>query len=307
MAKALITGIDGFAAPYLAEELLKKGYSIIGSYLVSPGRIVKGVDYEKLDILNKDDVKKLVSDFKPEYVFHLAGFSSVAKSWENPELCRKINVEGTRNLLDALVEENIKAKLLFISSAEVYGKPKFFPITEEHPLNPENPYAESKLEAEGICLLPKYKSLSIVISRSFNHTGTGQSPDFVCSDFAKQIAEIEKGKREPVIKVGNLEAKRDFSDVRDISIAYSLFDKCKPGIYNIGSGRAYAIREILDILISMSRAKIKEESDPKKFRKIDVPVMFGSHEKFSAETGWQPRISIEKTLESILDYWREKI
>ncbi len=307
MKKALITGIDGFVAPYLAEVLLKKGYEVMGSFLIKPARRVQNVIYEKLDLLNKNEIRKLVSDFKPDYVFHLAGFSSVAKSWENPELCRKVNVEGTRNLLDALIKENIKAKVLFISSAEVYGKPKFVPITEEHPVNPENPYAKSKLEAEKICLSKNYKKLSIVISRSFNHTGPGQTPDFVCPDFAKQIAEIEKGIREVIIKVGNLKPKRDFSDVRDIAEAYSVFVKCKPGIYNISSGKAYSIQEILEMLLSMSKVKIKVEVVPEKFRKVDVPVMYGKHSKFSRETGWQPKIKIEETLRGLLDYWREKV
>jgi GDP-4-dehydro-6-deoxy-D-mannose reductase len=266
------------------------------------------VKYYKIDVLDFDKLKQIINEIKPEYIFHLAGFSSVKKSFEQPELCKKINVEGTKNVLESVINANINPKILIISSADVYGIPKLIPTPETAELDPRSPYGESRKEQEELC--KKYnKKINIIISRSFPHTGPGQQPVFVISDFAKQIAEIEKGNKEPIINVGNLEAKRDFTDVRDIVKAYLLaLEKGKPGeTYNICSGISHTIKKILDILLSLAKTKIKINQSLKKMRPIDIPFLQGDDSKFVKATGWKPETPIETTLKDILDYWREKV
>lgn len=300
--KCLITGIGGFVGPYLKEFLLEKGLQVYGIEM----NACEDESVFECDILDQKNLTEIIKEIKPDYVFHLAGQSSVRKSWEIPEKTKEINVQGTRNLLEAVKTAEINPKILIVSSSEVYGPPQENPVTEDHPLNPQNPYAESRVAQEELCR--NYPKLQIVISRSFNHIGPGQSPVFVCSDFAKQIAEIEKGEREAVIKVGNLSARRDFTDVRDIVEAYFIaLEKGKIGeTYNLCSGQAYAIQEILDILRAMAKVKVKVEEDPEKIRPVDVPTIQGSYSLFQQQTGWKPKIEIKETLKNILDYWREK-
>jgi len=305
--KAFITGINGFVGKHLSDFLLSKGFEVIGTDLTDGFDGNNKVKYFTLDILDADKLKQVMNEIKPDFIFHLAGFSSVKKSFEQPELCRKINVIGTKNLLDSVVKANINPKILIISSADVYGVPESVPIKETDKLNPISPYAESRKEQEELCR--KYPKLHIIISRSFPHIGPGQQPIFVASDFAKQIAEIEKKGKEPVIEVGNLEAKRDFTDVRDVVKAYLFaIEKCKKGeTYNICSGKAYSIKEILDKLISFAKVKIKIEQDPARIRQSDIPILQGDNSKFVKQTGWKPEIHLEKTLKDILDYWRNNI
>ncbi|MCX6707121.1 MAG: GDP-mannose 4,6-dehydratase [Candidatus Woesearchaeota archaeon] len=312
--KALITGIEGFVGPYLAKELLKGKHEVYGTYLTDWKDPIKGVKVVHLDVTDKDEAASVISKIRPDWIFHLAGFSSVAQSWKSPEICFKVNVEGTRNLLDAVVSartnQGINPKILIVSSAEVYGKPKYLPIDEKHPLNPENPYAKSRVEQEKVALEYVKKGLHIVISRSFNHTGPGQSPQFVCSDFAHQIAMIEKGLQEPVVKVGNLDVKRDFSDVRDVVRAYVLMvEKCRDGeVYNVCSGKGYIIKDILKILIGLSKTKdIIIKADSCKIRPEDTIISFGNNLKFLHETKWDSEIDFNKTLSEILDWHRKSI
>lgn len=306
--KALVTGIEGFVGPYLAEVLLKEGFDVYGTYLLEWKNPIKEVKKFYLDVTDKKKTAEVISKVKPDWIINLAGFSSVAQSWKKPELCHKVNVDGVKNLLDAVLAAGISPKILVVSSAEVYGKPQKIPIKEDHPLNPDNPYAKSRVEQEKVVLdYVKNKGIKAVISRSFNHTGPGQLPTFVCSDFANQIARIEKGLQEPVIKTGDLSVKRDFSDVRDIVKAYVLaLEKCKVGeIYNLCSGKAYYIKEILDILISFSKKKdIKVVQDADKVRPVDVPVLVGDNGKFVKDTGWNGEIGFENTLKNIVEWWR---
>ena len=263
--RAFITGINGFVGAHLSRLLLSKNLEVYGiDTSENFGRDEK-VEYYNIDLLDSEKLKKTIDSIKPELVFHLAGISSVKKSYNQPELCKKINVDGTKNLLDAVIKAKINPRILVVSSAEVYGVPESVPTKETANLNPKNPYAESKKEQEELC--KRYmEKLQIIISRSFQHTGPGQKPLFATSDFAKQIAEIEKGIKEPIIRVGNLEARRSFTDVRDIVKAYYLsIQKCIPGeTYNIGSGKVYSIKEALDMLLSMSNVKIEVRIDPKK-------------------------------------------
>jgi len=306
--KTLITGIEGFVGPYLAKVLLEKKHAVCGTYLNGVTKKIDDVDYFHLDVTDKKEAASVISKIRPDYIFHLAGFSSVSSSWKNPERCFIVNVEGTRNLLDAVLAAKISPKILIVSSAEVYGKPVKLPITEDHPTNPASPYAKSRLEQEKVVLEYVKKGIKAIISRSFNHTGSGQAPTFVCASFAYQIARIKKGLQEPVIKTGDLSIQRDFTDVRDVVKAYVLaVEKCTIGeIYNICSGKVYSIKEILDMLIQISGKKdILVVKDPEKARPVDIPVLSGSNSKISLLSGWVPTIDMHSTLDGVYSYFLE--
>nr|MDO8083618.1 GDP-mannose 4,6-dehydratase [Candidatus Sigynarchaeum springense]MDO8115915.1 GDP-mannose 4,6-dehydratase [Candidatus Sigynarchaeota archaeon] len=303
--KALVTGIEGFVGPYLADLLESQGIEIIGTYLTGN---ITGDNRFHMDVTDEAEVSDIIKKVRPDYIFHLAGFSSVAASFSDPDKCKKINVAGTKNILQAVVDAGIKPRVLVVSSAEVYGKPVSIPINEHHPLSPLSPYAESRIEQERLCAayVREYK-LHIVISRSFNHSGPGQSDAFVLSNFSKQIALIEKGVQSS-LKVGNLDAIRDFSDVQDVVKAYYLLlKKGKRGeTLNVCSGKGYAIKMLLGILLKMSKQDIVTETDPARLRPSDIPILVGDNHACISRTGWMPMIPIEKTLENLLSYWREK-
>lgn len=306
--RAFITGINGFVGAHLSRLLLSKNLEVSGVDTSENFDRDEKIKYCNIDLLDFEKLKKTIEGIKPELVFHLAGLSSVKISYGQPGLCKKINVTGTKNLLDAVIEAKINPRILVVSSAEVYGVQNSVPTKETADLDPKNPYAESKKEQEELCRRYMEK-LQIIISRSFLHTGPGQRPLFVTSDFAKQIAEIEKGLKEPVIEVGNLEARRSFTDVRDMVKAYYLsLQKCIPGeTYNIGSGKGYSIKEALGMLLSMSNVKIEVIIDPKKIRPNDIPIQVGDISKFRSQTGWRPNIPFEKTLKDLLDFWRKRV
>lgn len=266
-------------------------------------------DVRNLDILDINAVKNLLSDVNPDYIFHLAAQSSVALSWKNPQLTVDVNIKGAVNVLDAVRECCPKARVLVIGSGEEYGAvtPEICPISEDTTAVPQNIYAATKLCQENISIIyAKAYNLDVMAVRAFNHIGVGQSPRFVAADFASQIANIEKGSQPPVIKVGNLSAKRDFTDVRDIVRAYSMIiEKGKSGeIYNVGSGNAVKISDILDTLLSFSNEKIAVEVDESKFRPIDIPLIEADITKIKRDTGWEPQIDIKQTLSEILDSFR---
>jgi len=295
MKKVLVTGIDGFVAPYLVNELLKKNYNVLGTYLEKCD--ITNIKTYKLNILKKEDVKLFLEKEKPDIIFHLAAISSVRFSLDNPDLTYKVNVVGTKNLLD--FSKNIN--FILIGSSEEYGIPKSIPINETHPLNPNNPYSKSKVEIEKYAInLVKNNDYKIIILRSFNHIGPGQNTNFVVSSFAKQITDNS------IIKVGNLDAKRDFTDVRDVVNAYvlasELCDFATP--YNICSNNSYSIKTILDKLITLSHKDIKIITDKKRLRPSDIPIMQGDNSKFVKKTNWKPLINIDKSLIDILNYWK---
>ncbi len=304
--KAFITGVSGFVGPYLAEHLAASGFEVFG--IDRKGSRIDGCVVEKCDVTDAAAVAKVVKKVSPGLVFHLAGQSSVAKSWENPKLTKEVNVGGAKNLFEAVAAAGISPRILLVSSAEVYGIPKKLPISENHPIAPISPYGESKVEQEKIALAHVKGGMHIVISRSFNHTGPGQPSDFVCSNFARQVADIEKGRQQPVIKVADRKVKRDFSDVRDIVAAYLLLVEkgVSGGIYNVCSGQAFTIGEILDKLLKFSGAKVRVEPDPSKMKNTVVPVLHGDNSKLVKATGWKPAISFDKTLSDLLDYWRQR-
>lgn len=319
MKKALITGISGFAGSYLAEYLVSKNqYEVAGTYLlenslINLDKIKNKVKLIKIDLSKEGNVFNLIKDTSPDVIFHLAALTSPADSFNTPTQTLTNNISLQINILEAVRKNNLlDTKILVISSADIYGQVRSedLPMDEDTKLMPTSPYAVSKIAQDflGLTYFLSY-NLKIVRVRPFNHIGPRQSGHFVVASFAKQIAEIEKGKREPVLHVGNLEAKRDFTNVKDMVYAYSLIiEKGKFGdVYNIGSGVSYRIADILDKLISMSSAKIKVEKEDALFRPNDNPELLCDNRKFTKLTGWKPQISIDKTLKETLDYWRNII
>lgn len=314
--KALITGITGFVGSYLAENLVVSGrYEVSGTHMsddfINVSSIKDKLDLHKIDLQNKEAVNDLIEKVNPDVIFHLAAFTSPAKSFDDPSGVITNNVTIQINLLEAVKKTQISPKILIVSSAEIYGMvaPSDIPINERVPFNPVNPYAVSKVAQDRLGYQYSVSDkLNIIIARPQNNIGPRQAPGFVVADFAKQIADIEKGRAEPVIKVGNLSAKRDFTDVRDIVRAYvDLIEKGEKGeAYNLGSGKSIKIEDILNKLLSFSEKEIKVEVDPAKIRPVDVPEIFCDNSKIAQATGWQPEIDIDTTLEETLEYWRNQ-
>jgi GDP-4-dehydro-6-deoxy-D-mannose reductase len=254
----------------------------------------------------------LLEQICPDYLFHLAAQSSVALSWEKPALTVDINIKGAIHLLEALRKMQKPPRVLLIGSGEEYGfiQPEELPIREDTPLRPGNIYACTKAAQNllGQTYARAYK-LEIIMVRAFNHTGPEQLDSFAVSHFCKQIAEIEAGLRLPIIHTGNLSVRRDFTDVRDIVKAYSLLiQKGKAGeIYNVGSGKAMSMQEVLDMALSLAKIKITVEQDPALMRISDTPVIQADISRLTMETGWKPEIPLQNTIADMLDDWRNRI
>lgn len=249
---------------------------------------------------------------RPDYIFHLAAQSSVAVSWKNPGLTVDVNVKGSLNVLDAVRKLDYKPRVLLIGSGEEYGhvRENEVPVQEDNVLRPGNIYAATKACQNMIgAIYAQAYGMDVMMVRAFNHVGPNQSPIFVVADFCKQTAEIEAGLKEPVIKVGNLSARRDFSDVRDVVRAYvELMEKGKAGeTYNVGSGNAVEIRKILDMILCRSKKEIRVEVEPSRMRPVDVPVIEADISKLKACTGWKQKITLEETIQDTLEYWRQKL
>lgn len=312
MSKALITGINGFVGTHLNNYLLSKGVEVYGT--VKPtGEENSDEKLTSVDILDYQGMKKVIEDISPDYVYHLAALSSPSASFQNPAETLTNNIGGQLNILEAVKElQLLNTKVLVVSSAEVYGRvdEKYLPTNELAPLKPTSPYATSKIAQDFLglqyFLSQNVKSIRV---RPFNHTGPFQGPFFAIPSFAKQIAEIEKGQKEAVLKVGNLDTKRDFTDVRDVVRAYDLLmEKGEAGeVYNIGSGKSHRISDVLDMLLSYSTAKILVENDPERMRPADIPELLCDYSKLHHVTGWKPEISLEDSLKDTLDYWRNII
>ncbi len=314
-ARVLITGADGFVGRHLASFLAREDDVKVLGLDLRPGRDEPPWDrceYGECDILDRGSVFSHVQRFRPDHVFHLAAQSSVRRSWEDPGLTYDIALTGQSNLFDALRETGTSARVHVACSAEEYGmvKEDELPIKEDHPLRPASPYALSKVMQDYHAVFcHEAFGIETIVTRAFNMIGPGQSPDFVVSDFARQVAEAEAGMREAVIRVGNLEARRDFSDVRDLVGAYwLLLRRGVPGeAYNVCSGGDHSIAEVLEILLSMSDTAIRVEVDPARMRKADIPVLRGDNAKMREVTGWAPGHSLEETLRDVLERWREEL
>ena len=311
--KALIIGAAGFVGGYLADHLQKEcGWSVCVTKMSQEVCSIENVEVYDLDILEKNAIEQLLEQVAPDYIFHLAAQSSVAVSWKRPDLTVDVNIKGCVNVLEAVRKMEKKPRVLLIGSGEEYGRVKQEenPVKETQMLHPGNIYAATKVcqNMIGKIYADAYQ-MDIMMVRAFNHIGPKQAPLFVVSDFCKQVAEIEKGQKEPVMYVGNLSAMRDFTDVRDIVRAYAmLIQKGKAGeTYNVGSGTAIQIRELLNKILKLSTKEIKVEIDEKKLRPVDVKIVEADVSKLVEETGWKRRFELEDTLKDILEYWRAEV
>ncbi|MBI5574313.1 MAG: GDP-mannose 4,6-dehydratase [Elusimicrobia bacterium] len=315
--KVLITGITGFAGSHLSEFLLSKKYEVHGierwrSKTENIDSFKDKIVLHECDIKDYHSVKKVIESVLPEKIFHLAAQSFVPTSWNAPSETITTNIIGELNIFEAVKELKINPWIQIACSSEEYGMvyENEVPIKETNPLRPLSPYGVSKV-AQDLLGYQYHQShnLNIVRTRTFNHEGPRRGEVFVTSNFAKQIADIEKKKKPPVLYVGNLDARRDYTDVRDIVRAYWLAtEKCVAGeVYNICSGRDWKIKDMLNYLLSLSKIKVEVKQDPARMRPSDVQILLGDCTKFTKQTGWKPEIPFEKTLEDLLNYWRERI
>jgi GDP-4-dehydro-6-deoxy-D-mannose reductase len=300
--RALITGATGFVGRILTAHLAERGWDTVG-WGYPPGP-----DALPCDLSDRDQVRAAFAQSgQVTHVFHLAALTFVPDALRAPAAAMRVNYEGTVNLAETLCAESPESRLIYVGSAEVYGPPQSLPVTEDHPLRPANPYAISKAAADHYCAyLTRSGALDVVRMRPFNHSGPGQSDQFVLSSFARQVAEIEAGHHESILRVGNLASARDFLHVNDVVRAYerAALQGRTGEAYNICSGRAWRIQEALDILLRLSRVPITVFEDPERLRPVDVPEVYGSHAKLTTDTGWTPALPFEQLLEELLDAWR---
>lgn len=317
--RVLITGITGFVGSHLAEYALSLGdVEVFGtvrwrSRMDNVEHLLDRVRLVDCDLRDAAAVRRTLEEVRPDYIFHLAAQSFVPTSWKAPAETFITNVISQLNILEAIKELGLKETRVHVAgSSEEYGMvyEHEVPITEENPLRPLSPYAVSKV-AQDLLAYQYHQSYGIytVRTRAFNHTGPRRGHVFVESDFTRQVALIEKGKKEPVIEVGNLEARRDFTDVRDIVRGYWLsLEKGEPGeVYNLGSGKAITIKELLDLILSFTDVDIEVKQVPERMRPSDVMLLVADYSKFHRATGWKPTIPLERTIEDLLNYWRERV
>jgi GDP-4-dehydro-6-deoxy-D-mannose reductase len=301
--RVLITGAAGFAGRHLADHLRAAGHDVIGIGR-RPESPIEG-DYVTADLLDPGAVRDAFAAARPDWVFHLAADASVTESWQDPAHTLRNNLESTLNVLEAAAG----TRVLLAGSGEIYGPPTSLPVDESHELRPQNPYAVSK--AAGDLLGGFYADahgLPVIRTRSFNHFGPGQSDMYVVAAFARQIAEAEqRADKEVLVKTGELNARRDFTDVRDVVRAYVLLmESAEPGAYNICSGSSRSAADILAALAEESPLEVRHETDPARLRKHEVMDIRGSHDKLTSATGWRPEIAFEQTIRDTLDWWRSR-
>lgn len=311
--KALIIGAAGFVGNYLIKHIQETyDWELAATKLENETLEYDNIQIYNLNILYKEEIISLLKKMSPDYIFYLAAQSSVALSWKNPSLTVDINIKGCLNLLECIRELGQNPRILLIGSGEEYGyiQPEDTPVKETTVLNPGNIYAATKACQNMLgTIYARAYHMNIILVRAFNHVGPGQAPAFVVSDFCRQVALIENGKHPPVIKVGNLEAMRDFTDVRDVVRAYGLL--IQKGIagntYNIGSGHAVCIQSILENILKLSTVPITVEIDNAKLRPLDIPIIEADISKLTECITWAPEIPQIQTLQETLDYWRQKV
>lgn len=318
--RVLITGVSAFVGSHLLDLLISRGgkYDLYGivrerSSLERIEHNLSSIELITCDLVNLSTVFDVIKYVKPHHIYHLAGESSVKLSWGGTLSMVNNNIVATLNILEALRHTDCKeTSILLACSSEEYGlvSEKDLPIKEETPLRPVSPYAVAKaaIDMFGFQYYASYGTRVIRI-RAFNHTGPRRDEIYALSNFAKQIAEIEKGIREPKIRVGNLSAVRDYTDVRDIVRGYELaIERCDPGdVYNLCSSKGYKIGDLLEKLIELSTCNISIEKEEARMRPIDLPIIVGDNSKFVKNTSWTPRINISTTLRDLLNYWRERL
>lgn len=302
--KALVTGACGFVGSYLVNHLLTSNDKVVGTFL--HGRPQLRCELTQLDVTDLPSCKSLVQKYQPEVIYHLAGMAFVPDAEKNFTKALDANVAGTHNIFRAALELKAKVRLVLVSSAQVYGRinPKDLPLKEDAALNPADNYSLSKAMSEMVAARFKTeKSVEAVIMRPFNHIGAGQRVEFAVSNFAYQLAEIAKKTRPAVIQVGNLEARRDFTDVIDIVKGYRLAAIKGQGAYNLCSGAAISMQSILDQLIETSGLQVKLEVDQARLRPSDTPDLYGNAEKARKELGWEPKVKLKDSLKAIYQHW----
>ncbi|MCX6841771.1 MAG: GDP-mannose 4,6-dehydratase [candidate division WOR-3 bacterium] len=307
MNRILVTGIEGFVGGHLARHLSAVGHAVIGLHWADappglPAELHRG------DICDFEATRTLLEAARPDGIIHLAGISSVAMSESHQLKTYEVNTLGTLKLLEATRQFGLKCRVVLISSADVYGRSNVGrPLSEDAPLQPLSPYALSRvLTCEAGRFYHRTFGLDVVILRPFSHTGPGQTATFVFPKVARAIVQIERGAAEPVIEMGNLEVRRDYTDVRDVVRAYGLaLERCAAGeTYNVTSGKPVSIKEGVDYLCSLARVPVKVQSSAAEFRPHDIPLLTGDPSKFAAATGWKTEIPFTKTLSDLLNYYR---
>ena len=314
--RVLVTGIAGFAGSHLAEYLVQATDATVHGVIHRHDRRIQHLrsrlTLHRGDLRNALWVDDLIQTVMPDVVFHLAAWSDVGGSWQQPWTTYELNIQCQLYLLDALRRHCPTCRTVVVTSNEVYGlvRADELPVDEETPLRPHSPYGVSKI-AQDMMALQYWNShrLPTIRMRSFNHVGPDQADDFVTSAFARQIAEIEAGLRPPLVMVGNLDTMRDFTDVRDIACGYWLAaQQGEPGqVYNVGSGQAHSIRWVLETLLAMSPAAIRVEIDTARLRPSDVPVSVCDSGRLRRATGWEPAIPLQESLRATLDFWRRHV
>ncbi len=311
----LVTGATGFVGSFLLKALDQAGHHIFGtSYPHEPSTADLSCDSEicRLDIRSSELLDSWVKDTSPDWVFHLAAVSNVRHSWERRQETLETNLLGTLNVLEAVRKHAVHARVLFVSSSNVYADvpESGQSLSETHAVRPISPYAYSKISGEQLCrFYTEIEGLDVVISRAFPHTGPGQSPDFVSSHRARQIVRIENKDQEPELFVGNIDVYRDFLDVRDVVKAYvRLLERGLRGeTYNVASGKAVALRHILEQMLSQSSEEVNVHVDPGKLRKTDILHLQGDNRKLREATDWEWTIPLDQTLTDLLSYWRDTL
>jgi len=314
--RSLITGVGGFAGSHLAEALLSASpeAEVWGCDLNGERRPYHPAALHVLpaDLRDPAATQRVVQECRPDRVYHLAGQAFAGESWSNPWQTLETNLRGQVNLLEAVLAGPGTPRILVVASSEVYGRAPRpgEPVSETFPLCPENPYAVSKA-AQDLLAQQYYLShnLAIVRVRPFNHIGPRQNRRFVAPAFASQIAAIEAGRQPPVVRVGNLTARRDITDVRDMVQAYRLaLEIGQPGeVYNLGSGCSHSMQDLLTVLLGFAKVSITVEVDPQRLRPVDAPDVICDASKFRAATGWAPRIPFEQSLQDLLEYERSQV
>jgi GDP-4-dehydro-6-deoxy-D-mannose reductase len=303
----LVTGAAGFAGRHLL-DLLAEGDSPLAAWYrpggSPPGR-TSSVTWSAVDLLNQQAVVEAIARLRPAAIYHCAGAAHVGRAWDRTESTLAINVRGTHHLLEAIAQAGVRARMLIPSSAMIY-RPASERLTESHALVPAGPYGLSKLAQELLAVRAMSEGLEVTIARSFNHVGPGQDPRFAASGFARRIADIEAGRWEAEIVVGNLDARRDLTDVRDTVRAYRMIlERGRPGrAYNVCSGHAIVIGDLLEMLLARARVPIRVRVDPARFRPDDVPLLVGDPSRIHEELGWLPLVPLAQTLDDLLEYWR---
>jgi GDP-4-dehydro-6-deoxy-D-mannose reductase len=293
---AFVTGGAGFAGRHLQELLANEGWK------------PHAPSSSQVDLRDRDRLTAALREDTPAAVFHLAAFSSPRLSWEQPEHALLTNIEMTLNLLEACREAAPEAAIMIVSSGQVYGEPDSMPVTEEARLEPRNPYAVSKAACD--MLGHQYATahgLRVVRLRPFNHAGPGQSEDYVLSSLARQVAEAEASGRDAVLRTGDTSSQRDFTDVRDVVRAYVLAASLTEGAFNVCSGHCVSIAELIDLLREEARVEVRQEDDPARMRPNEPPALQGSPARLTAATGWEPQLSLDRTVRDTLDWWREQL